>query len=78
MQIEQAVSLAVTELNRATALHGAFHSAHEGYSVIKEEFEELWDEIKKRKENRNPEALKEEAVQLAAMALRFIVDCVEE
>ncbi len=48
----------------------SFHSAHEGYAVLLEEVDELWDAIKA---DDLPHAL-EEAVQVAAMAIRFIVD----
>lgn len=62
------------EYLRATQLHGAFNSAHEGYAVILEELEELWDEIKKRKEGRDIEKMQKEAIQIAAMAVRFVTD----
>ena len=54
------------------ARYGAFHSYHEGYAVLLEEVDELWDEVKKRQQDR--EALRKEAMQIAAMALRFMVD----
>ncbi len=62
------------EYLRATQIHGAFNSAHEGYAVILEELEELWDEIKKRKEGRDIEKMQKEAIQIAAMAVRFVTD----
>lgn len=31
---------------KARVNHAPMHSPHEGYAVIKEEFDELWDEIK--------------------------------
>jgi hypothetical protein len=58
------------ELQRATAKFGPFNSAHEGYAVIAEELDELWGDVKA---NRLDAALRE-AVQVAAMAVRFIVD----
>ena len=65
----------IGEAKRAIELHPPFHSPHEGYAIIKEELDELWDEVKKCKsiEDR-PENLKMEAVQLGAMVLRFLVD----
>lgn len=63
------------ELIAATARYGQFNSPHEGYAVIKEELEELWDEIKKRPAVRNAGRMEAEAIQLAAMTIRFIVDC---
>lgn len=46
-----------------------FNSTHEGYAVLLEEVDELWDEVKSNGSN---ERLKAEAVQVAAMAIRFI------
>lgn len=60
------------ELDRATAKFGPFLSAHEGYAIIKEEVDELWDEVKKG--NRQPELMRKEAIQIAAMAVRFVLD----
>ena len=36
------------EYNKATAVFGSFNNAHEGYAVILEEVDELWNEIKLR------------------------------
>jgi hypothetical protein len=43
-----------------------------------EEIDELWDEVKKSPKKRNPVAMREEAVQVAAMALRFLIDVCQE
>jgi hypothetical protein len=64
----------VVELRKATAINGPFHSAHEGIAVIKEEYDELWAEIKKKAAARDPEKLQKEAVQLGVMAARFVID----
>ena len=53
----------------------SFNSPHEGYAVLLEELDELWDEIKKK--DINKAAMKEEAIQVGAMALRFLVDLSE-
>ena len=45
-----------------------FNSDHEGYAVIKEELEEVWEEIKKD----NHHLAREEMTQVAAMAVKFI------
>lgn len=58
------------ELRSATAKFGPMASAHEGYAVILEEVEEMWHEIK----HGTPERARAEAVQVAAMAIRFLVD----
>jgi hypothetical protein len=49
-----------------------FASAHEGYSIILEEVDELWEEVRKG----NKAKARAEAVQVAAMALRFIHDVI--
>jgi hypothetical protein len=62
------------EFRRASALYPPFNSAHEGYAVLLEEVEELWDEVKKSPKKREPAKMREEAIQVAAMALRFLKD----
>ena len=68
----QAVNEVVSEFRRASNLHPKFNSAHEGYAVILEEVDELKAEVWKR--HHDPELMRKEAVQVAAMALRFLVD----
>lgn len=66
---------AARELERARALHGPMVSAHEGYAVLLEELDELWAEVKKREPDKA--RLRAEAIQVAAMALRFVMDVCE-
>jgi len=52
-----------------------FNSPHEGYAVILEELDELWEQVKKVKYpviDRECEAMKKEAIQVGAMAVKFI------
>ncbi len=61
------------ELERAMRLHKEpIHSYHEAEGVIREEFEEFWDEAKLKKPD--PEKAYEELVQTAAMCCRAILD----
>ena len=60
------------ELEFAFKKFPAFRSYHEGYAIIKEEVDELWDDIKANKGG-EPAAARE-ALQIAAMAIRYIVD----
>lgn len=60
------------ELYVATEKYGPFASAHEGYAIILEELDELWDAIKDK--DKGIEEFKKEAIQVGAMALRFLVD----
>lgn len=65
-----AVHEVLDELAAAQAKFGNFRSAHEGYAIILEELDEMWDEIKRNSVDRSIE----EAIQVAAMALRYIID----
>lgn len=58
------------EVVRAIEKYPTFNSAHEGYAVIAEELDELWDEVK----GNGPVRARKEAVQVAAMAIRFMTD----
>jgi hypothetical protein len=69
-EVSRAIDAVITELYAATAEFGPFASAHEGYAVILEELDELWQEVKHGSRAR----AREEAVQVAAMALRFLID----
>ena len=64
------------ELNSAKRTFPPFNSGHEGYAVIKEEVDELWDDVKQKGSSRY--ALAHEALQIAAMGLRFIEDVVPD
>lgn len=71
---ELACDLVLREIRRAKAKHGAdFHGAHEGYAIMLEEVDELWDEVKKQGGGRDLAAHKE-AMQVAAMAIRYMVE----
>lgn len=63
-----------TEYEWATKHFPPFASAHEGLAVIMEEFEELKAEVFKNPKTRSQEAMKNEARQVAAMAIRFMAD----
>jgi hypothetical protein len=67
-----AVNEASAELSHAMGIYGAMRGMHEGYAVILEELDELWDEIKQR--NPDKRRVRAEAIQVAAMALRFVAD----
>ena len=58
------------ELVRADSLHKPMNSLHEAYAVLLEEVDELWDEVRKKSSERSKAAIREELVQIAAMAWR--------
>lgn len=74
--IDYALRLVGDELLRAFDKFPAFNSPHEGKAVIEEELEELWDHCKANT-GRSREA-RQEAIQVAAMAVRYFIDLREE
>ncbi len=58
-------------LSGAIRSGGKFPSLHHGESALREEFEEIWDEIKKQNWDYN--AMYKEATQVAAMALKMMI-----
>ena len=71
----------IAEYERATKKFGKFHTAHEGYAVLLEEVDELWEAVKlnKKKHPERNDLMMREATQVAAMAFRFLHDvCLEE
>jgi NTP pyrophosphatase (non-canonical NTP hydrolase) len=50
------------------------NSAHEAYAVLLEEVDELWEHVKTNQKKRDLEAMRTEAIQVAAMAVRFVRD----
>lgn len=70
----------LAELARAFKRFPKMNSAHEGWAIMKEEVDELWDQVRKPSGQRtavNLARMRREATQVAAMALRFIIDCCE-
>lgn len=63
------------ELRVARRRYSNINSLHEGYAVILEELDEVWQEIKRPSHECNLNAIYEELVQVAAMAARTAVDC---
>jgi len=64
------------ELTEAIVKFDTFNSFHEGYAILKEEVDELWEEIKNKKQSKNK--IRIEAIQVAAMAIRLIYDLIKE
>lgn len=69
-----AMRLIREEHARAVEKFGKFHNAHEGWGVIREEYLELEDEIRKKQVDYDLNQMRTEAIHLGAMALRFIID----
>jgi hypothetical protein len=72
MRIDEALKQIETEYLRAGDLFPDLHSNHEAYAVIKEEVDELWDEIKKTKSTKGNKLIQKELIQIGAMVVRYL------
>lgn len=72
------------ELRSAQANYPAFNSLHEAYSVLREEMDELWEEVRKKQKVGSEVNLervagaRREGIQVVAMALRLLLDCCDK
>ncbi|MDR3539585.1 MAG: hypothetical protein P4L69_01245 [Desulfosporosinus sp.] len=72
IQTKVTATLLIEELKRANKIYGtSFVSPHEGYAVMLEELDELFEEIRKKRPDK--ERLREEAIQVGAMVMKFIM-----
>lgn len=62
------------EIHRAVSIHGHIPTLHTAYGLLMEEVDEFWDEVKKKAENRTKLQIREELVQIAAIACRAVYD----
>ncbi len=62
------------EIERAESKFAPFNSAHEGFAVLWEEFDELKAIVWQNQNRRDIEEMRKEAIQVAAMAIRFVRD----
>lgn len=69
-------SLVAIEIDRARSRHDPINSVHEGYAVLLEKVEEFWAEVMKRTKDRSATKMRDELVQIAAMAQRTCEDAV--
>lgn len=76
-QMDIVLDLARLELETALAAHGQFASAHEAYAVLAEELDEFWEHVRKKRSERDPHAMQQEAIQIAAMGLKLALWCAE-
>lgn len=74
--MDQLINKILDELFKAQAQYPQFHSAHEGLAVILEEVDELKSHVWTKPDGRDIVGMGQEAIQIAAMAMRFYIDCV--
>ena len=76
-QMQDAAFEFAQELARARIKFPPMASAHEGYAVILEEFDELWEIVKQKQSERDYADMRKEVVQLGAMVLAFLTEIVD-
>lgn len=74
-RLQRVLQQIAEEVERATSKFAPFNSSHEGFAVLMEEVDELWDEVKS---NCDPAKMRTEAIQVGAMAVRFLLDVCKE
>jgi NTP pyrophosphatase (non-canonical NTP hydrolase) len=51
-----------------------YASLHEGFAVLQEEVDELWDEVRKKHDERNVQSLLNELADIILVAKRIVAD----
>lgn len=73
------IAAVASEIAQARANWPALYNAHEGFAVLLEEVDELKAHVWTKQKNRDLAAMRKEAIQVAAMAIRFAEEvCSEE
>jgi hypothetical protein len=78
LNLELALADVAAELQRARMKFRKFHSAHEGYAVALEEFDELKAHVWKKQKDRDLDAMRKEAIEAAAMCTAIAAECCDE
>lgn len=76
--IRIAAVLASEEAIQASLKWPPMNSAHEAFAILMEEMDELKAHVWMNQGKRDLIAMKKEAIQVAAMALRFVNECCSE
>ena len=74
IEVNESIEDVFKEIKRAFNKYKPMNSAHEGYAILIEEVDELWDEVRVKDSVRDKQKMRAEAMQVAAMAIRFMVD----
>lgn len=68
----------LVEVREAQKNWPAANSAHEGYAILLEEMDELKAHVWTNQKKRDLTAMRKEAIQVAAMAVRFAAEVCDE
>jgi len=73
-----ASTAAYREATRAAGIWPRYHSAHEALGVLLEEVDEFQRIVFLKQEDRDLDAMRKEAIQIAAVALRIAAEVCDE
>jgi NTP pyrophosphatase (non-canonical NTP hydrolase) len=76
--LQENVAEVMAEVKTAIDQWPHFNSAHEGFAVLLEEVDELKEHVWTNQKRRDLAKMRKEAMQVAAMALRFMTECCDE
>jgi hypothetical protein len=77
--IGKSIRMIIPEYNQIICKNPPLHNAHEGWAMLEQGVEQLWNEVKKDKNIRSDEKMRKEAILISATAMRFIIDlCIDE
>lgn len=71
MSYQEIIKDVMEEVSFAEKKYTPYRSSHEGYAIIKEEVDELWDEVKMK--NQSYARQYTEAKHIACTAIRFMI-----
>ncbi len=78
LRLEAILNRVRHEFIKASNKFPSFNSEHEGFAVLLEEIDELWQNVKLNQKNEQRLSLiVNEAIQVSAMAIRLIYDSSE-
>jgi hypothetical protein len=77
--IGKAIRLIIPEYNQIIFKNPPLHNVYEGWAMLEQGLEQLWNEVKKDKNIRSVELMRKESILIGVTAMRFIIDlCMEE
>lgn len=77
--IGKAIRLIIPEYNQIICKNPPLQNTYEGWAMLLQATEQLWDEVKKDKNLHANEQMRKQAILVGATTMRFIIDlCMEE
>jgi hypothetical protein len=74
-EISAVLSEVFQELSHARANYPAMIDRYDGWAVIAEEIDELWELVKIKQSRHDYASMRFECIQIAAMCMRYKLDC---